>query len=948
MRSFLPKKHRRVSIRSRLLHFETLESRQLLATIASFDNDRVSATYAAGKDASDPPPAELAGGVIPGAKSEFIRVYSGVANNLNSIAFARTDVGAPGSVLADFDFRMTPVNERPDGLSFSLVNTAYYEVSGTVVAAGSFPQYYGSLGIAFDTFKHDGDPSGDSVKVYYNTQLITQVDVSTTLDLAGGQWIHARVSLIGDKLSLQFTPAAGGTMTVLSDLTLPDFIPFESRVVFSGWSGGAAWGTADVDNVNVQYATTGKAILSFKPVTTTIDETAGTVKLIVERSGDLTKSVFVRYAPQAVTALANQDFVALSGTVSFAIGEKSKTISFPIVNDPYNEPHEQFVVTLSSPSNGAIIAGPDRRVVTIVDDERGRVLGDFGDVLPLPNEMIHAILLPTGEVLSVDQETGHHTAWLWNPQTGQSRKTSPPPEGSNLFCSGHTLLADGRVFFAGGHEGFDESGNPRGICTVSIYNPWNNTWETLPELEECRWYPTVLVLPSGDVLVVGGFDESGTNTIVRQIEIYRQEAGIWTRRNLDVSQDQAENDAAHDGYLYERMYLAPSGRVFVLGAGSQSWWLNLAAEGTDAVWTPGPATIGTYTRNDYGTATMTEPGKIVLIGGGGAYEGLAPQASVEIIDLNVASPQWRALDPLPGGGRRHLNTTVLPGGDLLVTGGTRSGDFNIAAGDARTALRLKPTAAPGLQWETWDSAASPRLYHSTALLLPSGKVLTAGSGQPHAADSWDQRNAEVFSPTYIYQTGRPVISSAPATGNYSQIVNVKVSTNTLSQVVLMKLGAITHSLEENARRVPLTWTRSGTGSINVSLPSNSNAAPPGHYLLFVLDSRGVPSEGRMLQILSPAPPPSGGSQGGGIIVAGEEDLPSSPRRSAPIAQAVKTAALQSFPVDRTNLERRDDVSAKKPALSEPLVDQFMAQYQSRSESTMFNPRRVLGTKTARR
>src|SRR5204863_1274066 len=194
-------------------------------------------------------------------------------------------------------------------------------------------------------------------------------------------------------------------------------------------------------------------VFSYPLSPVTIDEAADTARLTVERSGDLTKSVYVRYATQAVTALAGQDFVTVSGTVSFAAGERSKMLTNPIQNDTKNESHEQFVVALSSPSAGSIVAGRDRQVVTIVDDERGRLVGDFGDVLSLPNEMIHAMLLPTGEILSFDQATGNQCGWLLNRFTGLSRPTAPPPPGVNLFCTGHVLLPDGRVFIVGGHEG---------------------------------------------------------------------------------------------------------------------------------------------------------------------------------------------------------------------------------------------------------------------------------------------------------------------------------------------------------------------------------------------------------------------------------------------------------------------------------------------------------------
>src|SRR5258706_1702214 len=141
---------RRVKLSSRRLVFEPLESRTLLATVASFDNDRASAAYAVSKEGSDPGPVEIAGGVIPGSAAEYLRLYSGVTNDLNSVSFGRTDSGAFGQIIADFDFRLTAVEGRPDGLAFVLLNTANYGINGPAPAGGSEPRYAGSLGIGFD------------------------------------------------------------------------------------------------------------------------------------------------------------------------------------------------------------------------------------------------------------------------------------------------------------------------------------------------------------------------------------------------------------------------------------------------------------------------------------------------------------------------------------------------------------------------------------------------------------------------------------------------------------------------------------------------------------------------------------------------------------------------------------------------------------------------------
>jgi hypothetical protein len=147
--------------------------------------------------------------------------------------------------------------------------------------------------------------------------------------------------------------------------------------------------------------------------------------------------------------------------------------------------------------------------------------------------------------------------------------------------------------------------------------------------------------------------------------------------------------------------------------------------------------------------------------------------------------------------------------------------------------------------ETFTTMASmqiARVYHSTALLLPDGRVLVGGSGE-YGTGSIDQLNAEVYSPPYLFKGARPTVTSAPSALTYNSQFTVQTpDAANITSVSLIRLGSVTHAFNENQRYVPLTFTPS-TGSLSVQSPANANIAPPGYYMLFIVKNTGVPSVG---------------------------------------------------------------------------------------------------------
>ena len=190
--------------------------------------------------------------------------------------------------------------------------------------------------------------------------------------------------------------------------------------------------------------------------------------------------------------------------------------------------------------------------------------------------------------------------------------------------------------------------------------------------------------------------------------------------------------------------------------------------------------------------------------------------------------------------RRHHNLTVLPTGEVLATGGVAGTSFDDVSQPVRAAEIWSPGTGTGPgNWTTLSSNAVTRGYHGTSLLLPDGRVLNAGSGEGAGAPS--EKNAEIFSPPYLFAGARPTISSAPASVGLKTTFRLGTpNAAAITKVSLIRLGAVTHAFDENQRFMRLSFTADATG-LTVTAPTSSNRAPPGHYMVFILNGSGVPS-----------------------------------------------------------------------------------------------------------
>ncbi|MEA2712055.1 MAG: hypothetical protein QOK27_16 [Gemmatimonadales bacterium] len=433
---------------------------------------------------------------------------------------------------------------------------------------------------------------------------------------------------------------------------------------------------------------------------------------------------------------------------------------------------------------------------------------------------VHLHLLPTGRVLTYGLMGSPE---VWDPVSNSFTLST---SATRLVCSGHAFLPDGRLFVSGGHIAAK-----KGLPDANIFDPASQTFTPVQPMAQGRWYPTTTTLANGEMLTIGGSDSSMVMVPIPE---------VWTGSGW-----RRLTGASLALPYYPWTFQAPNGKVFYAGWSKVSRYLD--AQGTGA-WSMVGNSI--YGDREAGTAVMYQPGKVLIVGGGGGRfaPGALPTSTAETIDLTSGSPQWRSTGSMAFA-RRHLNATVLPTGDVLVVGGTNAAGFNNAAGTVHAAEIWNPSAGT---WKTLASNTINRIYHSTAILLPDARVLVAGAGENFDADTRtqdvNQFNAEIYSPPYLFRGPRPAIGSAPAAISYgSSFAVATADAGSISKVSLVRLSSVTHSFNQNQRFMSLTF-QPQTGSLSVAAPANSNLAPPGDYLLFLVNAAGVPSTGRFVNI----------------------------------------------------------------------------------------------------
>ncbi|MGZ4330330.1 MAG: fibronectin type III domain-containing protein [Solirubrobacteraceae bacterium] len=465
--------------------------------------------------------------------------------------------------------------------------------------------------------------------------------------------------------------------------------------------------------------------------------------------------------------------------------------------------------------------------------------GQWAPLVNWPMTAIHSILLDNGKVLQFDGWQQPEPTQVWDPNT-LTFATQMAPD--SIFCSGMAELPDGRVLVVGGYGGLS-TGN-LGIVDTNIFDPTNNTWTRVANTHYARWYPDLTELADGGYVAISG-NTSDANHWADTPEVYDPTTNTWTvLSNVNTSQVHEEE--------YPFSYLVPNGDVFTIGPSEDKSFL---LDVPNQTWTQVGGSSGVVN----GSSVMYRPGKILYSGGTNTQDSNSPaNATTAVIDLNAKTPTWRQTSPMLHA-RVYHTLTMLPDGTVLAVGGEPTWG---QTGTTETTGGVLPSEIWNPDTETWSPAAptaTTRGYHSTAVLMPDGTVLIGGSG--HANPGYPAQNSsQIYSPPYLSKGPRPTIASAPGAASYGSTIPVSTPDGaSISAVNLDSLGADTHQSDMDQHFVPLSFTQTSDG-LNVQIPSSAALAPPGNYMLFIVNSSGVPSVASFIKIaptLSAPAAPSG-------------------------------------------------------------------------------------------
>lgn len=523
------------------------------------------------------------------------------------------------------------------------------------------------------------------------------------------------------------------------------------------------------------------------------------------------------------------------------------------------------------------------------------------DIIPSEILAVHAALVPSGEEGEVVLFGGDEHWWEQEESAGgdKFKKTRvydvkthklltipiPSPD-SDVFCAHHAFAADGRLLIGGGTAKWPETTDIHvhgldflGHNRCWLYNARERKWvevahmnrnpDQLDEEESGgRWYPGMLTLGNGDVLSFFGHplqqDSRHRNTLP---ERYNQSANVWINSPKEMARPIAPGGSVR--YLFfPRSFVLPDGKLFF-------------ATPMPVDFTTATGGDGTYFSTRYDPVTGNYEGhKIPQPTQGGYHDWSRPAVLLPLlpeenyiprvlfcgettplkIDLNpsISAPTWQntasRAASVAGRTRVYSNAVILPNGEVCLVGG-------VHVVEPEDPVNEVEIYNPGINWTAGDYSNSDswsvkepgthtRNYHSTALLLPNGKVWVAGgnvdgrAGNPRDPDNIGVLWIELYEPDYINASNRIQISQAPKVVTYRQSFDITIDqpSNNVQRVALIRNGSVTHSTNMDQRYVGLTIESKEGNTIRVSSPPNGNVAPPGQYMLWVIDNNGNPCQ----------------------------------------------------------------------------------------------------------
>jgi hypothetical protein len=463
-------------------------------------------------------------------------------------------------------------------------------------------------------------------------------------------------------------------------------------------------------------------------------------------------------------------------------------------------------------------------------------------------------MLHTGKVLFLPEGDTYKTL-LWDPTNEVSPTFSFPDNlpGDWLFCSGHSFLQSGQLLVVGG------GGN---AVTGAINRAWrfnptagtNGTWtRTAGDMSQLRWYPTAVTLGEpGFVMVASGvfYDAFFNLQVADQMEVYNETTDAFT---VVAGGTRAMPET------YPGLHLLPTGKVLYTNTGfghftyetsttAAYFTFDNLANPFSGQWTTMTSPMNYPDRSEGMSVQILTPAaipeqytsRVVVFGGG--WPTTAGRQKVEAISTAALSPStpWNLL-PDMAVPRFHASVVQLPDSKVLVFGGDEHGN-NGTTGTKNTQLFNPVTET----FTTADDLEFSRGYHTVTVLLPSGKVMVSGG-----ISGANERKIEIFSPPYLFNGARPTITSVPALFHHGQSFTITTpNASSIQKVVLVRPMAYTHHTDSEQRVLPLAFSQVDSQTLAVTATDNHPhpQAPRGYYMLFILNSTGVPSQGQFVYL----------------------------------------------------------------------------------------------------
>lgn len=415
-----------------------------------------------------------------------------------------------------------------------------------------------------------------------------------------------------------------------------------------------------------------------------------------------------------------------------------------------------------------------------------------------------------------------------------------------MFCPGISALEDGRILIQGGSDAKKNS----------FYNPSSNTFTKAPDLLVARGYQTSVTLSDNRVFTIGGAYSGPRRG--KDGEVYSATSNSWkalpgAKVGPMLTVDR-EGIWREDNHAW--LFAWKNQSIFQAGPSMAMNWYSAVGNGDQIA-------AGTRdTANSMcGIFVMYEPGKILTAGGSPDYTNSDANNRAHLISLgDYGKPATVERAPDMAYPRGFANAVVLPDGTVLVTGGQRR---SLVFTDTDGILQAELFDPATKSWKTLAAEAVPRNYHSVSILLPDGRVFSGGGGLCYTAQVGgstvncnklvDHADGQTFSPPYLFNSDgsaadRPTISALSAT-SVKVGAQLRITTSTTNpKIALVRIGSVTHSVNSDQRRVPLTnITQNGT-QYTATLPNDSGILIPGHYYLFVLNAAGVPSVAQTVKV----------------------------------------------------------------------------------------------------